>query len=44
MIRLAFGIAAIALVCIAIYDPQWAGSIPAKIIIGFQETMKGAGQ
>lgn len=44
MIRLAIGIAALALVTAAIINPREAGKIPAQIILGFQETMKGGGQ
>ena len=44
MIRLAIGIAAIAMVIAVIINPKEAGKVPALFILGFQETMNGSEQ
>lgn len=44
MIRLAIGVAALAMFFLIISNPREAGKIPALFILGFQETMKGASE
>ena len=41
MIKLAIGIAALAMVIAIIINPKEAGKVPALFILGFQETMHG---